>query len=180
MCECHLVASLTTTWPPVRLRASPLGSVQCGRGDSGHSNLRHWTWYGPHSAWYYSFSRTSHWDPRNAFPRTSGNEEAAEWCVGCARAFVGCCWPGWSCTIRMYIHLCTHTICHMAETYGTTISSSKNIYQLYKVRKKKVLQLQSVSFVLRSFIYQCYSNHRQLGHNSKTGFLLDSGHKILF
>lgn len=52
----------------------------------------------------------------------------------------------------------------------TTISSPKNVYQLYKVMKKKVLQLQSVSFVLKSFIYQ--SNHHQLGHNSQVDFML--------
>lgn len=51
-----------------------------------------------------------------------------------------------------------------------TISSPKNVYQLYKVMKKKVLQLQSVSFVLRSFIYQ--SIHYQLGHNSQVDFML--------
>lgn len=51
--------------------------------------------------------------------------------------------------------VCPSVLIYDGTATWTTISSPKNIYQLYEVMKKQVLQLQSVSFVLRSFIYQC-------------------------
>lgn len=45
----------------------------------------------------------------------------------------------------------------MGQSYAVcdTAICAKNIYQFYEVMKKKILHLQSASFVLRSFIYQC-------------------------
>lgn len=54
-----------------------------------------------------------------------------------------------------WVCVCPSVLTYDGTATWTTISSPKNIYQLYKVMKRHFLQLQSISFVLRSFIYQC-------------------------